>query len=185
MKARRIELSLPIEAATLPDPEAVVPVFHAFIRDDALGEVLVDVARYGHVKNAPAVVLVGHASDYVIEVTPEGPRLAAIRKRGAAPDDRRLADVAGRLLTVARLVQAALPQIRFRTDELRLRVLDRLNAPNSPATYQQLVDEVLAFAGGWLGEVALEHGPDAAGPLEIRIRRDQSDPLETLWARLP
>ncbi|MBI3202771.1 MAG: hypothetical protein HYZ29_14625 [Myxococcales bacterium] len=184
MKARRIELSIPIEAGTLPDPEAVVPVFHAIIRDGSLGEVLVDVARYGHVKNAPAVVLVGHASDYVIEVTPEGLRFAAVRKRDAAPDDRRLLDVAERLLAAAQQVQAALPAVRFRTDELRIRVLDRLNAPNTPETFRRLSDEVGAFARRWLGEVTLEPGADPSAPLEIWIRRGKSEPLSALSARL-
>ena len=85
MKARRIELSLPIEAGTLPDPEDAVPVFHAWIGDQTLGEVLVDVARYGHVANAPAVILVGLVSDY-----------ACLLYTSDAADERSSVDLGGR-----------------------------------------------------------------------------------------
>ena len=185
MKTHRIELSLPIEAGTLPDPERVVPVFHAWIRERLLDEVLVDVARYGHVKEGPAVLLVGHSGDYVIAVTPEGTRLSAVRKRGAAPDAERLADVAQRLVVAASLLEVALPEVRFRTDDLSLRLLDRLNAPNTPETFAALGREVAAFAREWLGAVELEHGDDRGGPLEIRIRRAQNEPVAQLAARLP
>ena len=185
MKARRIELSLPIEAGTLPDPEDAVPVFHAWIGDETLGEVLVDVARYGHVANAPAVILVGLLSDYAIEVTPVGQRFAAVRKRDAATEEDRLGDVAERLLSAARLFGLALPQVRFRTDELTLRVLDRLNAPNTPETFTRIAEEVGVFARAWLGEVRLEHAADLAAPLAIRIHRSVNEPLDALASRLP
>lgn len=184
MKARRVQLSLPIEAG-LPDPERVVPVFHAWIRDQALDEVLVDVARYGHVKQGPVVLLVGHAGDYVIEVTAEGTRLAAVRKRDAAPESERLRDVAERLLAAAELLAKALPELRFRTDSLSLVVLDRLHAPNTPDGFAALRDEVAAFAERWLGPSTLEHVPEPGGPLEIRIRRERNEPLAALRGRLP
>lgn len=185
MKARRVELSLPIEAGTLPDPERVVPVFHAWIRDRAIDEVLVDVARYGHVKEGPVVMLVGQSSDYVIDVTHEGTRLAAVRKRDAASDAERLPDVAERLLVAAALLSAALPELRFRTDELTLRVLGRLNAPNTSETFALLSEEVGRFAREWLGPVELEHAGEPGGPLEIRLRRADNEPVAALSARLP
>lgn len=185
MKTRRIELSLPIEPGTLPDPEAAVPVFHAWIRDRALAEVLVDVARYGHVANAPAVILVGQSGDYAIEVTPGGQRFVAVRKRDAASDADRLVDVAESLMTAAKLFSAALPRVGYRTDELTLRVLDRLNAPNTPETFTRIAEEVGAFARAWLGDVQLEHVADLAAPLTIRIRRPLNEPLDALVSRLP
>lgn len=185
MKAQRVELSLPIEAGTLPDPERVVPVFHAWIRDHATDEVLVDVARYGHVKLGPVVMLVGHASDYVIDVTPEGSRLCAVRKRDQAPETARLWDVAERLLGAAALLSAALPDVRFRTDELTLRLLDRLNAPNTAEGFAALSGEVSAFAREWLGPVELEHTGEPGGPLEIRLRREPNEPIAALRSRLP
>lgn len=185
MKARRVELSLPIEAGTLSDPERVVPVFHDWIREHATDDVLVDVARYGHVQQGPVVMLVGHASDYVIDVTPGGTRFAAVRKRDAATDAERLRDVAEHLCAAAALLGAGLPEVVFRTDELTLRVLDRLNAPNTPETFALLSEEVASFAREWLGPVTLEHAGEPGGPLEIRLRREQNEPIAALRARLP
>jgi len=185
MKARRIELSLAIEPGTLPDPEAVVPVFHAWIRERALGETLVDVARYGHVRQGPVVILVGHSGDYVIDVTPNGTRFAAIRKRDAASESSRLGEAAERLLAAAVLLEAALPGLRLRTDELSLRVLDRLNAPSTPEALAACSEELTAFARPWLGEVAIEPATEPGGPLALRLTRAANEPAAALRARLP
>ncbi|HEV8246140.1 MAG TPA: hypothetical protein VGP93_10250, partial [Polyangiaceae bacterium] len=47
--------------------EHFVPVFHRFIRDHVLDELLIDVADYAHVHHGPGVVLVGHAADYYMD----------------------------------------------------------------------------------------------------------------------
>jgi hypothetical protein len=47
--------------------ESYIPVFHRWIRDNVLNELLIDVVDYSHVPNGPEVVLLGHASDYMLE----------------------------------------------------------------------------------------------------------------------
>jgi hypothetical protein len=185
MDVRRIELSLPIAGGTLPDPEVVVPVFHAWIRDRAIDEVLVDVARYGHVADGPAVMLVGHSGDWAIERSGSSVRLAAVRKRGAAPPADRLADAARRLFEAAGLLEAAVPGLRFETNELRLRFLDRLAAPNTTAAFADLTPEVERFMSAWLGPITLERIDEPGEPLALRIRRQGREPVGELRARLP
>ncbi|MGC4094191.1 MAG: hypothetical protein QM756_41025 [Polyangiaceae bacterium] len=52
--------------------EAYVPVFHRWIRENVLNELMIDVVDYSHVAHGPEVVLLGH-----------GFRLHARPRRGA------------------------------------------------------------------------------------------------------
>src|SRR5258708_35336413 len=81
MEARKVQIKLFVDGGTEAlDPEPFVPVFHRYIRENTLKEVLVDVTDYAHVRRAPAVLLVGHASDYGVDF-PEGrPGLLYVRK---------------------------------------------------------------------------------------------------------
>ncbi|MBK7579364.1 MAG: hypothetical protein IPI67_04075 [Myxococcales bacterium] len=184
MKTRRIELSFPFEPGCLPDPELVVPIFHAWIRERALDEVLVDVARYGHVSEGPAVLLCGQATDYVIDVTRAGKRFATLRKRDAASDQERLADVARHAVRAAVLLEQSLPSVRLRTDLVTVRLIDRLNAPNTPQAFAALKEEVAAFARGWLGDAEVVHSDDPGGPLGFDLRRGRNEPVRSLLAGL-
>jgi len=64
--------------------EPFVPVFHDWIRRKLLGtETLIDVADYAHVHHGPGILLVGHQSDYYIDLGQGRPGLLFSRKREA------------------------------------------------------------------------------------------------------
>lgn len=115
------------------DLDAIVPVFHRFIRDSALGgELVIDVADYAHVPDGPGVVLIGDASDYYLDSGEGRPGLLYSRKRRAADDPvDAIGDALRRALNACRLLEAEPLGFRFRTDELLFRVNDRLSAPNT------------------------------------------------------
>jgi hypothetical protein len=139
MKARKVQIKLFVEWPRELDFEPFVPAFHRFIQEKALDEMLVDVAQYGHVHEGPAVLLVGHGSDYALDFAEGRAGLLYSRKR-EAPEDARacVTDGLRRALVAAKKLEEdkTLPQgLRFKTDELLFRLNDRLLAPNDAATF--------------------------------------------------
>lgn len=135
------------------DPETVGPgageyigVFHRWIQEGDLPGLPIDVADYGHVPDGPGVMLIGHEADRALEF---GDGLAGFsyqRKRdteGTARD--RLVTVLEQVCAGARrLADDVDVDVAFRTDRLELRVVDRLNAPNTPATFDALRADITA-----------------------------------------
>jgi len=175
MKSHKIALKLYARQGTLADASKFVEVFHDWIRDGVMSEVMIDVADYGHVHHGPAVLFVGHESDYAIDLGEGRPGLAYLRKRVKNDDEgTRLADSFARLLAVAARLEAdaRLAPLSFERNEVRLLVYDRLHTPNEPASLEREREEVGRVAARALGgEVELEPAsPDPREPFALRIR---------------
>jgi hypothetical protein len=139
MEAKKLQVKFFLEQTNVK-LEAIVPVFHAWIREHKLGnEMLVDVADYAHVLDGPGVVLIGDASDYYLDLGDGRPGLLYSRKRHAEGDSAaRIEDALRRALNACRLLEAETslsPRLRFRTDEVLFRVNDRLQAQNTDAGF--------------------------------------------------
>ena len=108
----------------------VVPVFHEWIRGNALDELLIDVADYKHVAGGPGVLLVGFESDYSLSAAGGRRGLTHIRKKVIGSDlaDEITASL-GRLARACRLLESV-PRlegrISFDPGELEFTFLDRL-----------------------------------------------------------
>jgi len=139
MKARKVQIKLFVDTPRDLDPEPFVPVFHRWIQDHALDDMLIDVAQYGHVHQGPAVLLVGHGSDYAIDFGEGKVGLLYSRKREAPSDAAEcVKDALRRALAAAKKLEEdpSLPKpVRFRSDEILFRLNDRLLAPNDTATF--------------------------------------------------
>jgi len=185
MKARRIQLKLYAEPGTLEDPERAVPVFHDWIRRAEGDEVLVDVARYGHVHEGPSVILVGHETDYAIDLGEGRAGLLVTRKCAGSAEAVRLFELFARSIAAADRIErtAELAGWRFRTDEILLMVPDRLEAPNERATFERLAPEIRDAAANWLGEVKLEREGSSREPFSVRIWRSEDEPVARLSER--
>jgi hypothetical protein len=175
MRSHKIALKLYARPGTLTEPTKFVEVFHDWIRDGALSEVMIDVADYGHVHHGPAVLFVGHESDYAIDLGEGRPGLVYLRKRVKDDDEAtRLQDAFARLLAVAARLEAdlRLAPLAFDRREVLLKVLDRLETPNEPASLEREREEIGAVASRALGaEAALESAaPDPREPFTVRIR---------------
>src|SRR5436190_3259719 len=150
MDAHKLQLKIYAtpEAAKAIGPEALIPVFHRWIKDHVLPELTIDVANYGHVPEGPGVVLIGHGSDYFID---EGERRLGLlhnRKRSGPPAAERLSDLARRTLHAAALLEkepSLAGKLAFATNELLFRVNDRLAAPNTEATFGAVRAELEAL----------------------------------------
>jgi hypothetical protein len=176
------------------DPDAVEPsrfigVFHDWIRSGAVPGLLIDVADYAHVHHGPGVMLIGHEVDYAIDLGEGRPGFLAQRKRDGEGDLRDRLTTALRGAVEGALAAEAEPGaggIRFRTDELEVRILDRLVAPNDDATLAALrpdLDAVLAIAHAG-AEVTVARIDDPAEPFTLRITAAEAPPLGELARRL-
>src|SRR5579871_4797500 len=88
------------------DPAAVdlskfTGIFQRWIQQKPLDDMLIDVADYRHVFEGPGIVLIGHESDYALDVSKGRPGLLFTRKR------QRDADLHAQLRNSFRLALAA------------------------------------------------------------------------------
>src|SRR5580765_2876357 len=106
MDAHKLQLKIYLtpESARALDPEALIPVFHRWIKQRLLPELTIDVANYGHVPEGPGVVLIGHGSDYFMDAGEGRLGLLHNRKRSGAAAGERLSDLARRTLYAASLL---------------------------------------------------------------------------------
>lgn len=149
MRARKIQIKLYADDPGAFELEPFVPVLHHWIKDKALDDLLLDVADYAHVKNGPGLLLVGHASDYYLDLGEGRPGLLYSRKREAPEDPKeRVLDAIRRALAACKKLEDAadLPRPpKFLGNEIVFRINDRLRGPNNHATYAE-VEPVLRSA---------------------------------------
>ncbi len=164
MEPHRISVKLYLDGPAPLDPEAVVPAFHRFIREDAVGGIPIDVARYAHVVNGPGVMIVGHQLDFAIDLAEGRPGISVTRKRdatgGLAQQVRELAAWAARLSLLLQDDDAVGAAARVGTGEALVTILDRYEAPND--------DQTLVRADPYLRE-AFEPLSDGAGVEATRV----------------
>ena len=81
MEFQHVNVKLFVKNSEEVDLEALIPVFHGWIQNQASGELLLDVADYRHVRSGPGVVLIGHQGNYSLDNT--GGRLGVRYNRKA------------------------------------------------------------------------------------------------------
>src|SRR5258706_10745888 len=175
MKSEKLQIKFFARPNAEFDLEAVVPVFHRFIREHAFDELLIDVADYKHVKAGPGIVLVGDANDYYLDEGEHRLGLMFSRKRHGAGPEGRLREGFARALRACKLLEEA-PELsgklRFGTSEVLLRTPDGLRAPNDDASFAALSAEVSALAEKLYGagSFGISRGAPAPAPLELELR---------------
>jgi hypothetical protein len=189
MDAQKLQLKIfaDTDSARAVELEAFVPVFHRWIKERLLPELVIDVANYAHVPQGPGVVLIGHGSDYFIDQGEGRLGLLHNRKRSAPSPADRLSDLARRTLHAASLLErdpSMSGKLRFAPNELVFRINDRLAAPNGDETFTSVRPELEGLAR------RLFDGPfelvRTGGPKElfsVRLTSSIKAPLATLLER--
>ncbi len=158
MRLQRISVVVPLEDSSV-SVEAVVPVFHKWIKERRLEGLPIDVARYGHVPNGPGVILIGFEGDLALEETTGAPALRYTLKRAEDGDAAQHIVLAlGRLLEAAGELEKD-AGIRVDRSSVTVRIADKLNAPNTDENRQALQGEVVSAVTSTLGFNA----PDVIG----------------------
>jgi hypothetical protein len=190
MDSHKLSVKLLIDGVDTLPPAAFVPVFHGWIRDQAMADhLLIDVADYEHVPNGPGTVLVAHEANIHLDHEDQA-GLLYIRKQPVAGAsnfrDRLTAVFRATLQAAAKMeLDPTVAGIQFRTNEVIFRIHDRLAAPNTEATYKAIYADLEAFlAQLYQGDVALEHRHDALRLFAVRIKSTSKPSVTELLTRL-
>ncbi len=191
MNAQQVSIKLfAADGATL-DQEALIPIFHRWIRENRLGDkLLIDVADYRHVPDGPGVMIVGDGRHYGLdEGVAGGTGLLYSRKRDPMGDAAgKIAEALSDLLEAAEALEGepTLNGYRFATDHLYVRICSRLAAENTAenrAAYASIVGAALSpLYPGETVEVTAD--ADERRPLGFTVKSSAAPPVSELRARL-
>jgi hypothetical protein len=168
----------------------LIPMYHRWIQQSALEDLLIDVADYSHVPAGPGVMLIAHEGNYALDETNHERGVLYYSKRrldGELPE--RLAQVASKALKAAQLMSADTElegALKLPGNRLQFFANDRLAAPNTDAAYAELEPALEAFldrlyAGA---KYSLVRETDPRERLSVRVQTERETPLATLRARL-
>jgi hypothetical protein len=173
---------------TLP-PEQFVPIFHHWIQNQSVeGHRLIDVADYGHVVNGPGTVLVSSEANFYTDRA-EG-RLGILYSRKlplpGSFQDRLRACIKEAVKAADRLERdpAVQGKLKFKTNEVLIRLNDRLLAPPSDATVAASKGDVEAVVTGLLGSGAqIEAHFTSETLVEFRVKTSNAVAIDAFLAK--
>jgi hypothetical protein len=170
-------------------PDQFVPIFHHWIQNQSVeGHRLIDVADYGHVVNGPGTVLVSLEANFYMDRAENRLGLLYSRKLAMAGSfrDRLCGAVREALKAAAKLESDPIVKgkLKFRTDEILIRLNDRLLAPPNEQTVAAARDDMRGAAETFFGKGAqIESKCTPLTLVEFRIRSSENLPLGTLLTR--
>jgi hypothetical protein len=177
MNPQKIQIKLFAQDNLDANLESYIPVFHRFIREDTLDEMMMDVADYTHVPRGIGVLLVGHAADVAIDQGEDRPGLLFSRKREVPSDASLIKDGLQRVLALAERLNAddeVLGPKGFSTQEILIRFPDRLHVQNDDASFESVRSELSATLSEVMGsDYSLSREGEARDSLTIRATRAQ------------
>lgn len=183
MELQHVNVKIFVDGDLPFEPSRFIEVFHAWIRDSVLDELMIDVADYRHVPTGPGVLLIGHESDYSVDNTRGRWGLLYNRKaplEGSNQD--RLRQALGSAVHACRLLEKQFADegpLTFSRTEFDLFINDRALAPNTPETFASCKSELESFLTATFGhdDFTMEHRADprqrfgvtvtAANPFEL------------------
>ncbi len=168
----------------------LIPIYHRWIQQNALEDLLIDVADYTHVPGGPGVMLIAHEGNYALDETGHERGVVYYSKHELAGElPERLARVARKALQAGQLMSGDAElegALRLPGNRLEFFANDRLVAPNTDAAYAELEPALRTFldrlyAGA---RYTLAREADPKERLSVRVQAAGEVALETLLARL-
>ncbi|MCC7451965.1 MAG: hypothetical protein IT324_31460 [Anaerolineae bacterium] len=192
MKSFRVQIKFFVENPSAIELTPFIGVFQRWIQQQNFGELLVDVADYGHVVDGPGVILIGHESDYGMDKG--GGRLGLLYtgKRIAADTlQRQLVTAFHRALTACQLLEREpyfKGALKFHTDETEIRLVDRLQYPNRPETFAAVrsdIQSALAEVYGNIPVSVASLNDDPRHLFTVGVRAEGAGSATSLLEQLP
>ncbi len=121
-----------------PHLHDAIPVFHRWIQNKTLPEMMIDVSDYEHVPSGPGIILVCHEAIYGLD------KLGLLYNRRTALNgsvEDRLRQAVGAAESAASLLEKEAEfsgKLRFDRNSWEVAVNDRMLAPNTEATWKSL-----------------------------------------------
>jgi hypothetical protein len=172
------------------DAAQIVPVFHRWIQEQSLpGHLLIDSADYSHVVAGPGTVLISSQANIHMDRGQNRLGLLYVRKMpidGAGTFGENLHGVFSEALKAAvKMEQGLNGQVKFRGNEISIRLNDRLLAPNNLETFNAFRGEFESFAREIFGNADVRFvEPSADTLMEVRITSADPKPLSSLTDRI-
>jgi hypothetical protein len=168
----------------------LIPIYHRWIQQNALEDLLIDVADYSHVPTGPGVMLIAHEGNYALDETGHERGVVYYSKHrldGELAD--RFASVAHKALKAAQLMSTDAElagSLKVPGNRLELFANDRLAAPNTDEAYAALEPALKAFLERLFARApyTLTRESDPKERLSVRVQADGEVPLETLIERV-
>jgi len=156
------------------DLEDLIPVYHRWIQDSTMPEMLIDVADYKHVPDGPGVMVIGNQVDYSIDLQ-EG-RLGILYNRKGVVDEAQALKISFDAARHAAKLLEAEPvfagKLKFDAGDVEVIINDRIIAPNNDATLAALSPEIKKFFAGVYGndDFVLEHRGEPRERFRVGIK---------------
>lgn len=152
--------------------EALIPIFHEWIRLKSLPGTLIDVADYRHVPEGPGIMLISHEINYAMEHGGGQFGLSAQRKLGGgASHAERIVELAQRIALFGSLLESDERlggALSLEGGKFLYLANDRLRAPNTPELFAALNPDLETVAS------------QLYGPQPVSITRVENDPRDRL-----
>jgi len=150
LNSPQFSFKIPVATGQRLPLKTIVPIFHNWIVEKKLPELLIDVADYSHVQNGPGVLLLAHEATYSIDETYGEQGLLYTRKNTAPPrsPEETIREALHSALLACELLEKE-PELgaAFALTRLQFRINNRQTAPNSTSTFEviaPLLQKVLA-----------------------------------------
>ena len=195
MESVKVDLKLFLQEPVEVELEDFIPIFHNWIQHQRLDELPIDVVDYRHVHNGPGVMLIAHDAQYAIDVADGRVGLLYSRRRETHPARNAIQSMTERLQSVVQCALAACRlleaepslqgRVRFRGDELLLRVNDRLVSP-TPAAFDDLQAHLQPVLASLYPDCQVEVARcgESDSRLAVAIKAAEEVGVETLCSRL-
>jgi hypothetical protein len=149
MELQHVNVKIFLEGELPFDPSRFINIFHGWIQESLMPELLIDVADYCHVPDGPGVLLVAHEADYSMDHT-DGRWGLRYNRKAIFPgnnEDRLRQALSAAANACARLeaqfaADTGLAGLRFSRTQFEILINDRALAPNNPETFAEFESEL-------------------------------------------
>jgi hypothetical protein len=193
MDTHKINIKLFAESDTFK-PTEFVPIFHLWIQTQSLdGHLLIDVADYAHVPAGPGTLVVASEANIHMDRGENRLGLLYVRKQpitGASTFHQQLRGSLIETLKAAAKMEREPDlsgRLKFRTDEISIRLNDRLNAPNTAQTFNAVRPDIEAVAKELFESKPVTIERHDASPLvllDVRLKSPSSGSIDELLENL-
>ena len=153
MNLQHVNVKIFVDGVLAVDPRRFIEVFHRWVAEQSMDELLIDVADYRHVPAGPGIMLVGHEADYSLDNTANrwGLRYNYKATREGSNADR-LSHSLQSAAKACSLLETEFSNLKFAKDHFELSINDRSLAPNTDETFAACKAELMTFLQSELGE---------------------------------
>ena len=180
MELQHINIKILVESGSL-DQDRIIEIFHGWVAEQSMPEMLIDVADYRHVFSGPGVVLIGLQADYSLDNT--GNRLGLRYNRKSKLEGSNVDRIQHAFRAAAQACRSLESKfegdgLKFSRREMELSVNDRRLAPNRSETLASCEPEIQTALQELFGHDEISITPDAEPRRTFGVTVELGKPFE-------